>query len=307
MTLNLPAAFVDAQAVQTADPGLLDRIMRHDLDRTDVSLPFSRRLARENGWTDDYAARVIKEYKKFVYLTCISPREELTPSDEVDQAWHLHLVYSRDYWGEFCPRVLGKELHHGPTEGGPVEAQKFERNYLRTLELYHRIFGEKPPSDIWPPPSIRFAAPEKFRRVNLRLFSLKPRRNPDRRSARFEGLLFAAVFVSVLTFMLTRQTVSPLGVIWATLFWTAILYVTARIMFSVADKIYRNRFSNPDKTITQQQHGFTITYTVGVGVATVYSVEVSGTGDSDARDSGSDGGGDAGCGGGGCGGGGGGD
>ena len=32
------------------------------------------------------------------------------PSDEVDQAWHLHLVYTRSYWGEFCPNVLGKPL-----------------------------------------------------------------------------------------------------------------------------------------------------------------------------------------------------
>lgn len=149
------------------DAVLLDRIMRHDLDKAAIDLPFSQRLARENGWTAEYALRFIHEYKRFIYLTCISP-DEMTPSDEVDQAWHLHLVYSRDYLGEFCPRVLKRELHHGPAEGGTYEAQRFEQNYTRTLKLYGQVFGEKSPKDIWPPASIRFIAPEKYRRVSKR-------------------------------------------------------------------------------------------------------------------------------------------
>jgi hypothetical protein len=301
--MNVHDASLREAALQpaSADPDLLGRIMRHDLDKAAVDLPFSQRLARENGWTAAYALRVIQEYKRFIYLACISP-DQVTPSDEVDQAWHLHLVYSRDYWGRFCPDVLRRELHHGPTEGGTYEAQRFEQNYTRTLQLYEATFGEKPPGDIWTPPSIRFAAPEKFRRVNLRLFSLKPRRNIQPRSSRAAVLLFAAAFVVVLSLALTRENMTPFGTVFFTLFGTAILYVIGTVLFVVLSAVYRKAWPRPDNQIRQQQHGFTVTYTVGIGVgtATIYSVEVSGTGDSDSSDSGSDGGGD---GGGGCGGG----
>src|SRR5688572_2076553 len=115
------------------DGDLLARINAHRLDRQGVALPFSARLAQENGWPLIYARRVVKEYRRFIYLACIA-REEVTPSDEVDQVWHLHLAYSRDYWEEFCPNVLRRPLHHGPTEGGSEETERYKANYRRTLE-----------------------------------------------------------------------------------------------------------------------------------------------------------------------------
>jgi hypothetical protein len=129
-------------------PELLARIQAHRLDKEGAELPFSERLAQENGWPQFYALRVVAEYRRFVYLACVADGE-VTPSDEVDQAWHLHLAYTRDYWDEFCPNVLGRPLHHGPTEGGSAENERYEANYGRTLELYERTFGERPPSDIW--------------------------------------------------------------------------------------------------------------------------------------------------------------
>ncbi|MEJ7660653.1 MAG: hypothetical protein WKG07_14075 [Hymenobacter sp.] len=73
------------------------RLVALDLDGQ-AALSFSHRLARDNGWSLAFARRVVLEYKKFVYLaaTCGHP---VTPSDEVDQAWHLHLVYTRSYSG----------------------------------------------------------------------------------------------------------------------------------------------------------------------------------------------------------------
>ncbi len=67
------------------DPELLARIEAHKLDKEGAALPFSERLAQENGWPQAYALRVIQEYRRFVYLACIA-EEEVTPSDEVDQA-----------------------------------------------------------------------------------------------------------------------------------------------------------------------------------------------------------------------------
>ncbi|WP_207796605.1 glycine-rich domain-containing protein [Sphingomonas oleivorans] len=92
-------------------------LSRYTIGPANVGLPFAKRLARENGWTDAHAARVIEEYRRFCFLS-VTGDGEMTPSDAVDQVWHLHLSYSRDYWERFCPNVLGRALHHGPTAGG---------------------------------------------------------------------------------------------------------------------------------------------------------------------------------------------
>ncbi len=144
---------------------LLTRIESLTLDQPGASLAFSARLARENGWSRDVARRVVAEYRRFVFLAAVAGHP-VTPSDEVDQAWHLHLVYTRSYWDDLCGEVLGFPLHHGPTVGGPAEGVKFTDWYQRTLDSYQRLFGTEPPPDIWPPPRQRFANAERFRRVN---------------------------------------------------------------------------------------------------------------------------------------------
>ncbi len=144
---------------------LLVRIEGVTLDQPGVSLPFSARLARENGWSAAFAERVVVEYQRFVFLAAVAGHP-VTPSEEVDQAWHLHLVYTRSYWDDLCGQVLGFPLHHGPTVGGPAEGAKFTDWYQRTLDSYQRLFGSEPPSDIWPPPRQRFTNVERFRRIN---------------------------------------------------------------------------------------------------------------------------------------------
>ena len=135
---------------------------------------FEQRLARENGWSALEAARVLEEYKRFCFLAATAGHP-VTPSEAVDQAWHLHLCYSRDYWQRFCPEVLGRELHHGPTKGGPAERDKHFEQYALTLRSYEEIFGS-PPEDIWPASYKRFFEDSRARRVNPRDYILLPRR-----------------------------------------------------------------------------------------------------------------------------------
>ena len=171
------------------------RLEAFDLDAIGAALPFSQRLARDNGWSPAFARRVVLEYKRFVFLaaTCGHP---VTPSDEVDQAWHLHLVYTRSYWDELCGQVLGFALHHGPTRGGAAEGQKFGDWYARTLQSYQDAFGELPPADIWPPAAQRFGDAPYFRRVNLRRHWLLPRlRWPGGRPGRREVLGLAGALL----------------------------------------------------------------------------------------------------------------
>lgn len=141
--------------MQGFDHDLWQRLEAHHIGPPDATLTFAARLARENRWDPSYAGRVIHEYKRFCYLAKTAGHE-VTPSDAVDQAWHLHLTYSRDYWQDFCPDVLQAELHHGPTAGGEVERTRYYDQYAATLKSYEQAFGEPPPADIWANADRRF-------------------------------------------------------------------------------------------------------------------------------------------------------
>jgi uncharacterized protein (TIGR04222 family) len=128
---------------------LWQRLDGFKLDDPGSALPFSARLARENNWSTAHTRRVISEYKRLAFLA-IAAGHPVSPSEDVDQAWHLHLVYTQNYWQVFCAEILRCPLHHQPTQGGTAESEKFADWYRQTLESYRKFFGELPPADIWP-------------------------------------------------------------------------------------------------------------------------------------------------------------
>jgi len=144
---------------------LWQKIKSFELDDPLASLTFSDRLARENGWSLQFTLRCVEEYKKFIFMICVAGHP-VTPSDQVDQVWHLHLLYTESYWIELCQNTLGKNIHHGPTKGGAAEQTKFTDWYQKTKEDYKSFFNTEPPEDIWPESEIRFSQIN-FQRVNL--------------------------------------------------------------------------------------------------------------------------------------------
>ena len=152
---------------------LFQKLEAMKIEPESARLTFPARLARENGWTQEFAERVVGEYKRFLYLAATSGRS-VTPSDEVDQAWHLHLSYTRHYWGVLCAEILQKPLHHGPTEGGTAEDERYRAQYEETLASYSAAFGSAPPADIWPPSDKRFGTI--YRRVVEGLHWMVPKK-----------------------------------------------------------------------------------------------------------------------------------
>src|SRR5262245_57838822 len=122
-----------------AEQEIYNRIKAFRFDDADASLPFVSRLERDNGWSRAYAVRAITEYRKFVFLAMVAGHP-VSPSDQVDQVWHLHLLYTRSYWEKFCKDTLGRSLHHEPTRGGEEEGTKFGRWYAQTLDCYEQVF-----------------------------------------------------------------------------------------------------------------------------------------------------------------------
>ena len=265
------------------DPVLADRLAAFAIDEGAPSLSFAARLARENRWPLPRARRVVGEYLRFVYLAAVSS-ETVTPSVEVDQAWHLHLCYTRSYWHRLCREILGRELHHGPTRGGAAENRRFHECYERTLRLYQEEFGEAPPSDIWPPAARRFAAGASPVSVSPAEHLILPKAKLRR-----AALLSAIVPAAALGLGALARTDAIVPLLFFILFLALLISALVRLLRARGGSSRDNRRSDGGCSSS-----------AGCG---------SGSGGHDFADSSSDGGGDSsgcggGCGGGGCGGGG---
>lgn len=149
---------------------LWNRLQNFSLDTPNVDFPFSKKLAKEESWSLDFTKKAIEEYKRFVYLCCTLPNGA-SPSETVDKVWHMHLIYTQNYWEEFCPNVLRQKLHHHPSKGGSDDTRKHKIWFSDTLENYQKIFQHEPPEDIWSERKIKLKT--KNSKLNiLKIFSV---------------------------------------------------------------------------------------------------------------------------------------
>lgn len=139
-----------------------EAILNFQIDDPTSEFKFSDRLASENLWTKEYALECIEEYKRFMFLAALG--NKVTPSVQVDEAWHLHILYTQSY-RELC-NIIGRFIDHGPTKGGKAEDDKYMEQYVSTLNLYSKEFERMPPRHIWPLTPERFA-PQRYIRVDL--------------------------------------------------------------------------------------------------------------------------------------------
>lgn len=205
-----------------AQADLWRRLIMHPFESTD-GLDFTARLAREQGWTRDEARSAVDEYRKFCFLAMTVGRC-MTPSEIVDQVWHLHLTYTRDYWDVFCPQVLGSDLHHEPTRGNTGETAQFRECYADTLASYHAHFGA-PPERYWPGTLERFRAGERFRWIDRERHIALPRpRLPALRTR--VAAIFAMLLVCIAP-SAQAQSANPFD-------WTGGAFLTLYIALMIA-------------------------------------------------------------------------
>lgn len=124
---------------------LFNEALAFKFDENFSEYGFATRLAKENGWTQNFTERAIVEYKKFMYLAATASAM-VSPSEIVDIVWHQHLIFTKSY-KDFCT-ILGKKIEHIPSTHNRAEFEKFSQAKERTQKLYESHFG-KQPSDIW--------------------------------------------------------------------------------------------------------------------------------------------------------------
>lgn len=103
---------------------LFQRIEAHPFERADHALDFTGRLARDRGWSLDFARGAVAEYRRFCFLAMLFdiPRHS-------QRGGRRGLAPAPDLF----PRLLGglvwqgaqQPLHHDPTEGGPSEQGRY--------------------------------------------------------------------------------------------------------------------------------------------------------------------------------------
>ncbi|MCU0757074.1 MAG: TIGR04222 domain-containing membrane protein [Xanthomonadales bacterium] len=258
------------------------RICAHPFADPAQGLDFRRRLAREQGWSLVEADAAIEEYRRFCWLAC-STGQPVTPSDDVDQVWHLHLTCTEDYWLHYCPKVLRHSLHHSPTRGGVTEAARYRDQYAATLAAYERAFGT-PPVRWWPGTRERFARPARWVRVDRTRHWLLPK--PDPRRALTGARAALAALIGFGSAGSAHAQANPLD-------WTAgpflTLYLALIVAVFILNRLWRRQLSGPnDATGTDTLGTDEIAYLSG-GPTRVLDVQVASLLDSghlelDARD-----------------------
>jgi hypothetical protein len=105
----------------------------------------SARLRERFGWSGGFAAQVELEYRRFMALESSANGKSLGMRGPVDDFWHEHILFTRDY-AEFCLAVSGKFIHHEPAE--PQGGRGID-SYGLTLTLLERKFGPVA-RNVWP-------------------------------------------------------------------------------------------------------------------------------------------------------------
>lgn len=219
-------------AVRNADEqALWARIEAHPFERAGHVLDFTRRLARDHNWSLDFARGAVREYRRFCFLAMVSGIP-VTPSEQVDEVWHQHLTYSRDYWDVWCGQVLQGRLHHDPTAGGPAEQSRFREQYAETLARYEAYFG---PLDIlfWPATHRRFRQRPRYRFVDTDRVYILPRpslpgwlgRNAALFGLASAGLLADPAPALALSLNPLHWTAEPFLTLYVALFVAALVFV----------------------------------------------------------------------------------
>ncbi len=99
---------------------------------------------KEYGWEPSFAGKVVYEYKRFMYLKSKDPN--CSPSDHIDQFWHVHILYTESY-ARFCMENFGKFIHHNPDMSLDQKARK--ERIGRTIKLYMLTYPSITYPEIW--------------------------------------------------------------------------------------------------------------------------------------------------------------
>jgi|GEM_PF-2929878 len=73
----------------------------------------AKSLVDRRGWNPADASDAVLRYKRFLLLILRHPDKTLAPAPDIDEAWHSHILFTRQYMRD-TESVFGGYLHHAP-------------------------------------------------------------------------------------------------------------------------------------------------------------------------------------------------
>ena len=106
------------------------------------------RLLGQRSMPEGIIKRAIEEYRRFMTLVVLGGDHLDMFSGEVDEVWHAHILFTRQY-AEFCQAVYGRFIHHDPVLPREAEhlAEHAQEDREKFFRAYRAVFGE--PSILW--------------------------------------------------------------------------------------------------------------------------------------------------------------
>ena len=112
--------------------------------------------------TEEDARILTRELRRYLGLVAAFPHEKLSPSPDVDAAWHALMLLPSHYW-KVCAELrtlwarpgdaplsgAAVTLPHDPRRAGDSDAVRRAR-YERTLALYAAVHAEAAAESVWP-------------------------------------------------------------------------------------------------------------------------------------------------------------
>jgi hypothetical protein len=107
------------------------------------------RMKKDNPSLDeDYLSALEIEYKRYISLLLFYPKSRRPISAFVDEMWHTHLLFTKDY-SSFSNAIIGQFIHHCPSEGREQTESMKPRYMVNTITEYEQIYG-KASTTFWP-------------------------------------------------------------------------------------------------------------------------------------------------------------
>lgn len=107
--------------------------------------PMMKLVEQQMGANVEMAQRIIEEYRKFLFLA-MRAGHQVIPPGVINDVWMMHIQNAQNYWEN-----LSQMITERPTAQG-IDAKSFASMadaWTATLQSYEKIFGTKPPLDIW--------------------------------------------------------------------------------------------------------------------------------------------------------------
>lgn len=106
-------------------------------------------LINRQGKNSAHVDLIAKEYLRYLGIIAAYPTDRFPVSEEVDEMWHTHILFTRDY-RKMSLIIRGEYINHDPilTEADRLALEPYY--HKGTLIRYREIYGEPAPRWLWP-------------------------------------------------------------------------------------------------------------------------------------------------------------